>query len=100
MGKRPRFGSQSRLQQMEFETEGRRNEIKNLGGREGSMAVLTPPPLDLEKRFSRAGCGRIVPLHSKVMREWLFTGPCGCSGQSILSGPIFSGPEDCDDFGE
>ena len=34
---------------------------------------LTVPPLALEKRFSRPGCGEIFPLFSRVMRVGLFT---------------------------
>ena len=74
------------------------NKINNLRPREGSLAVAFPPPLALEKRFSRLACGRIFPLYSRVMREGLSTGPGAKMAQSVLSGPIFSGPHDCADL--
>jgi hypothetical protein len=74
------------------------NKINNLAGGDGSTLVAFPPPLALEKPFSRSGCGRIVPLYSKVMREGLFTGPGAKRAQSVLYWPIFSGPVDCADL--
>lgn len=57
-----------------------------------------PPPLAPVKAFSRSGCGRIFLLFSRVMREGLSTGPCARRPGSGLSGPIFSGPDDCADL--
>jgi hypothetical protein len=50
------------------------------------------------KAFSRSGCGRIFPLFSRVMREGLSTGSDARWPESGLSGPIFSGPDDCADL--
>ena len=62
------------------------------------MSGPSPPPLALAKAFSRSGCGRIFPLFSRVMREGLSTGPSARRPESGLSGPIFSGPDDCADL--
>ena len=56
------------------------------------------PPLAPAKAFSRSGCGRIFPLFSRVMRVGLSTGLCARWPGSVLSGPIFSGPNDCADL--
>ncbi len=63
--------------------------------KEGWTSDPSPPPLDPAKAFSRSGCGRIFPLFAKVMRERLLTGPCAARDESGLSGPIFSGADDC-----
>ncbi len=62
------------------------------------VRIPLAPPLALAKAFSRSGCGRIFPLFSRVMREGLSTGPCARRPESVLSGPIFSGPHDCADL--
>ena len=62
------------------------------------VQIPPPPPLAPAKAFSRSGCGRIFPLFSRVMREGLSTGPGGKWPGSGLSGPIFSGPDDCVDL--
>ena len=69
--------------------------INGLGAREGLTGVAFPPPLALAKVFSPSGCGRIFALFSKVMRVGLSTGPGAKGPGSGLSGPIFSGPDDC-----
>lgn len=51
-----------------------------------------PPPLALTKAFSRVGCGRILPLLSRVMRDGLSTGPGGRWPEFGVSSAIFSGP--------
>lgn len=63
--------------------------------REGSTSDPSPPPLALAKAFSRSGCGGIFPLFSGVMLERLSTGFGAKRTESILQGPIFSGPVDC-----
>jgi hypothetical protein len=65
---------------------------------ESSVFVTLPPPLALAKAFSPSGSGRIFPLFSRVMREGLSTGPRARRPGSGLSGPIFSGPDDCVDL--
>ena len=59
------------------------------------VRIPLPPPLPLAKAFSPSGCGRIFSLYSRVMREGLSTGSDGRRPGSGLSGPIFSGPDDC-----
>ena len=46
----------------------------------------------------RSRCGRIFPLFSRVMRVWLSTDVLARWPESGLSGPIFSGPDDCADL--
>ena len=53
------------------------------------------PPLALAKAFSRCDCGRNFALFSRVMRVGLSTDPCVGRPGTGLSGPIFSGPDDC-----
>ena len=76
------------------------NKIDNLRPRDGWTAVALPPPLALQKLFSRSGCGRIFPLFSGVMREGLSTGRGTRRPENGLWGPLFSRPDDCNDFGE
>ncbi|MBB4207795.1 hypothetical protein LY39_00927 [Roseinatronobacter bogoriensis subsp. barguzinensis] len=60
------------------------------------MAFVTlPPPPAPAKAFSPFGCGRIFPLFSRVMQEGLSTGLGARRPEGGLSGPIFSGPDDC-----
>lgn len=68
------------------------------GGTLPWVRIPPPPPLALEKAFSRSGCGRIFPLFSGVMRVWLSTGLGATRPESGLPEPIFSGPHDCDDL--
>jgi hypothetical protein len=67
-------------------------QMRAASTREGSTAVAFPPPLASAKAFSRSGCGRIFSLFSGVMREGLLTGSGASRDDSVLSGPIFSGP--------
>ena len=69
----------------------------DVGGSLPWVRIPPPPPLALAKAFSRSGCGRIFPLFSRVMRVGLSTGPGARRPGSGLSGPIFSGPDDCAD---
>ena len=62
------------------------------------IAIPRAPPLAPAKAFCQSGCGPILPLFSRVIREWLNTGPAARSLGSGLSGPIFSGPHDCVDL--
>ena len=57
-----------------------------------SLPLRHLPP---RKRSPDPGCGRIFPLFSRVMRERLSTGSGAGWLGSGLSGPIFSGPDDC-----
>ena len=66
--------------------------------RDGSTAVVFPPPLALEESFSQPGCGQIFPLFSRVMRDGLLTGVGGTRPGIVLSGPVFSGPVACVDL--
>ncbi len=61
-GLKLRVGPKSHLHLLGFEPVFCLNKINNLEGREGSMGVAFPPPLSLEKLFSRSGCGWIFPL--------------------------------------
>ena len=71
--------------------------VLKTGGRESvpRVRIPEPPPLALQKLFSLSGCGRFFPLYSRVMREVLSTGLRARRAQSVLPGPIFSGPDDC-----
>ena len=73
----------------------RYNKINRLAGGEGWIPVAFPPPLALTKAFSRSGCARIFPLFSGVMRDVLSTDRRQWKAKSVLSGPIFSRPDDC-----
>ena len=42
--------------------------------KEGWISAPFPPPLTLAKPFYLSGCGQIVPLYLRVMREGLLTG--------------------------
>ena len=69
-----------------------KNAEIRLTPREGSTPVPPPPPLALQESFSRSGCGQNFPLFSRVMRDGLLTGLRAKRPESVLSGPIFSGP--------
>ncbi len=76
----------------------RRSRAEAIGTGESSVFVTLPPPLAPTKAFSRSGCGWIFSLFSRVMRERLSTGLVAGMPESVLSGPIFSGPDDCADL--
>ena len=69
--------------------------LQHLITREGSTGVPFPPPLALDKRFSRSGHGQIFPLFQRGLRIRLSTGQSAKWPGSGLSGPIFSGSDDC-----
>src|SRR6056297_3500486 len=62
------------------------------------VRIPLPPPLALAKRFSPSGWVRIFSLFSRVMRVGLNTGMGAGRAKTGLSGPIFSGPDDCADL--
>ncbi len=70
----------------------------DVGERPPWVRIPPPPPLAPAKAFSRSGRGRILPLYSRVMRVGLSTDPDARWPGSGLSGPIFSGPNDCADL--
>src|SRR5690606_33314123 len=71
---------------------------EGISSREGWISGPSPPPLAPAKAFSRSGRGRIFSLYSRVMREGLSTGHGARWLGSGLSGPTFSGPDDCADL--
>ena len=89
------FRHQSRLNRKTFRTRPHAHNNNDLGGRERPIPVASPPPLALKKLFSRSDSGRIFPLFSRVMWMKLSTGPVAGWLESGLTGPIFSGPDDC-----
>jgi hypothetical protein len=54
--------------------------------KEGSIPVPFPPPLALEKLFSRSGWRRIFPLYSRVMQGGPSTAHAGKSAKSLSLG--------------
>lgn len=95
---RMRVGRQSHLFLMGFETNGRL--IKSITYapekvRSQSRSLRHLPLRNVSPDWPAAG---FFPLYSRVMREGLSTGPGAKMAQSVLSGPIFSGPHDCADL--
>jgi hypothetical protein len=93
------FRCQSRLNRMTVQTTRRIKYNNDLGRREGSTPVPSPPPLASAKAFSRSGYGRIFPLFSRVMRKDCSPARVPGRPEAVSEGPIFSRPVDCASLG-
>ena len=77
---------------------GNDNIVNMLLAGEHSAPDPSAPPLALGNCFSAPGVGWNFSLFSRVMRVGLNTGVGARRAESVLSLPIFSGPDDCADL--